>query len=168
MPATKSGRPATRNWTGVCAKVSQGNTPRFQRPIEVEVHGLAGKPLTLIARDELGHVAHVDSAMPLVPAEKQPLTTERLREQLGRLGGTPFRLGGLKNRLAGNLLLPVSELNRLRRQFVRELENPARPTQAVDASSAECGVRSAECRWRRHPVRSDLTAIRIPHSAFRN
>ena len=35
--------------------------------------------------------------MPLAKAEKQPLTTERLREQLGRLGGTPFKLGELKN-----------------------------------------------------------------------
>ena len=26
----------------------EGDTPRFQRPIEIEVHGLAGKPLTLM------------------------------------------------------------------------------------------------------------------------
>jgi U32 family peptidase len=55
-------------------------------------------------------------------AGKQPLTTERLREQLGRLGGTPFKLGDLKNHLAGDVLLPVSELNRLRREIVGELE----------------------------------------------
>jgi len=35
-----------------------------------------------------------------------------LRDQLGRLGGTPFKLGGLKNFLSGEVLLPVSELNR--------------------------------------------------------
>jgi len=60
--------------------------------------------------------------MPLAKAEKQPLTTERLREQLGRLGGTPFKLGELKNDLSGDVLLPVSELNRLRRELVGELE----------------------------------------------
>ena len=60
--------------------------------------------------------------MPLVKAEKQPLTTERLREQLGRLGGTPFKLGELKNHLSGDVLLPVSELNRLRREVAGELE----------------------------------------------
>jgi putative protease len=101
----------------------EGDTPRFQRPILMEVHGLAGKPLTLIARDQLGHVVQLDSAMPLAQAEKQPLTTARLREQLGRLGGTPFKLGELKNSLAGDVLLPVSELNRLRREAVRELES---------------------------------------------
>jgi putative protease len=99
-----------------------GDAPKFQRPIEIEIHGVAGKPLTLIARDEFGNVAKVESAMPLTKAEKQPLADERLREQLGRLGGTPFKLGGLKNFLAGEILLPVSELNRLRREIVSELE----------------------------------------------
>ena len=99
-----------------------GDAPKFQRPVEIEVHGCAGKPLTLVARDEFGNVAKVESAMPLAKAEKQPLTEEKLREQLGRLGGTPFRLGELKNFLAGEVLLPVSELNRLRRKIVDELE----------------------------------------------
>jgi len=103
-------------------KTFEGDAPRFQRPIEMEVHGLVGKPLTLIARDEQGHIARVDSAIPLAKPEKQPLSTERLREQLGRLGGTPFKLGELKNFLTGEVLLPLSELNRLRREVVTSLE----------------------------------------------
>jgi putative protease len=99
-----------------------GDKPKFQRPVEIEVHGCAGKPLTLIARDEFGNVAKVESAMPLAKAKRLPLTEEKLREQLGRLGGTPFRLGALENFLAGEVLLPVSELNRLRREVVVELE----------------------------------------------
>jgi putative protease len=100
----------------------EGEAPRFQRPISMEAHGLAGKPLTLIARDEEGHVVRLESAMPLAAAEKQPLGTERLRDQLGRLGGTPFRLGELRNLIAGEVMLPVSELNRLRREAVSDLE----------------------------------------------
>src|SRR5882672_563445 len=100
----------------------EGDAIRFQRPIEVEVHGLVGKPLTLIVRDEAGNVAKVESAMPLAKAEKIPLTEEKLRDQLGRLGGTPFKLGELKNFLSGEVLLPVSELNRLRREAVLQLE----------------------------------------------
>jgi putative protease len=100
----------------------EGEVPKFQRPIEIEVHGVPGKPLTLIAHDEFGNVAKVESSMPLAKADKQPLTTERLCKQLGRLGGTPFRLGELKNNLSGEVLLPVSELNRLRREFAAELE----------------------------------------------
>jgi putative protease len=100
-----------------------GDKPKFQRPIEIEVHGSAGKPLTLIARDEFGNIAKRESEMPLAKAERIPLTEDKLREQLGRLGGTPFKLGELKNFLAGDVLLPVSELNRLRRETVVELEN---------------------------------------------
>ena len=99
-----------------------GDAPRFQRPVNMEIHGFAGRPLTLIARDESGNVAKAESTMTLAKAEKVPLTAEKLREQLGRLGGTPFKLGELKNFLAGEVMLPVSELNRLRREFVGELE----------------------------------------------
>src|SRR4029079_9469519 len=49
-------------------------------------------------------------------------TTERLREQLGRLGGSPFTLRALTSRLEGDLILPVSELNRMRREIVAKLE----------------------------------------------
>jgi putative protease len=99
-----------------------GDQPHFQRPIDLEVHGQADVPMTVIARDEIGHVVEVQSAMPMAAAEKQPLSEEKLRAQLGRLGGTPFVLGELKNLLAGQLMLPVSELNRLRREFVAQLE----------------------------------------------
>jgi putative protease len=103
------------------ARTFEGDAPHFQRPIAVSVHGVLGKPLTLIAKDELGHIAKAQSAMPLVTAQKQPLTTLRLRDQLGRLGGTPFKLDPLDNQLEGELLIPVSELNRLRREIVDEL-----------------------------------------------
>ena len=100
----------------------EGDKIRFQRPITLEVHGYAGSALTLIARDEDGHVVEARSAMPLVAAEKQSLDATRLRDQLGRLGGTPFRLGELRVAIEGAVILPLSELNRLRREIVTALE----------------------------------------------
>jgi putative protease len=100
----------------------EGDQLRFQRAISLEVHGRAGTPLTLIASDGAGHVVKVESSVPLAAAEKQPLSAGRLREQLGRLGGTPFRLGELRSLLEGDVILPVSELNRLRRDAAAELE----------------------------------------------
>lgn len=100
----------------------EGDTPRFQRAIHLDVHGAADEPITLIARDETGHVVEATSLIPLARAEKQPLTPERLQEHFGRLGGTPFKLGTLKNALRGDVILPVSELNRLRREIVSQLE----------------------------------------------
>jgi putative protease len=100
----------------------EGDQIRFRRELSLEVHGHAGVSLTLIARDSEGHVAQVDSSVPLAKAEKQPLTTERLTDQLGRLGGTPFKLGSLENFLEGEVILPVSELNELRRRAAAEVE----------------------------------------------
>ena len=123
----------------------EGDAPKFHRPLVMEVHGQVGKPFTLIARDGAGHIAQAESSMPLAQAEKQPLTTERLREQLGRLGGTPFKLGELKNFLAGEVLLPVSELNRLRREVAAELERQrAQPKRWELAGKAESRKQKAE------------------------
>ena len=95
---------------------------QYQRPIQVEVHGEVGLPLVAIGRDQLGHIARVESAIPLVEAHTQPLTSERLEAQFSRLGNTPFYLASLTNHLPASTLLPVSELNRLRREMVAQLE----------------------------------------------
>jgi putative protease len=102
-----------------------GEKIRFTRPITLEIHGHAGGLLTLLARDQAGHVARVESGIALAAAEQQPLSPGRLREQLGRLGGTPFTLGGLDSHLEGEVILPVSELNRMRREAAAELERQA-------------------------------------------
>ncbi len=134
-----------------------GDTPRFQRPVAMEVHGLAGQPLTLIARDELGHVVRVDSARSLNHTQEQSLTLERLRQQLGRLGGTPFKLGELNDFLPDGVGLPVSELNHVRREAVRELESlRARPKRWQLHASA-VGYPASESR----PVRQ--AALGAPH-----
>ncbi|BAY12480.1 U32 family peptidase [Calothrix sp. NIES-2098] len=99
-----------------------GENPQFQRPIHLEIYGEIDRLLTAIARDEQGHVVQVDSTIPLVEAHTKPLTTERLQEQFGRLGNTPFCLGRITNHLSGAVMIPVSELNRMRREIVAQLE----------------------------------------------
>ncbi|MEO0458035.1 MAG: U32 family peptidase [Cyanobacteria bacterium P01_A01_bin.114] len=98
-----------------------GKHPNFQRPITLEIHGSEGKPLVAIATDAKGHITKAASDMPLVAAHSKPLTTERLKKQFSRLGHTPFCLGQLVNQLDGDVMLPVSELNRLRRILVETL-----------------------------------------------
>jgi U32 family peptidase len=126
-----------------------GDTPQFQRPINIEVHGEVGQNLVAITRDEIGHVVEVKSSMPLVEAHTKPLTLERLQEQFSRLGNTPFCLGNLSNHLNGNVMLPVSELNRIRREIVAQLEE----------------LRSQPKRWQINPNASlsDLLPSSSPH-----
>jgi putative protease len=100
----------------------EGEKPQFQRPIEIDVWGEAGIPLRLVVRDGQGHEIVVQSQIPLELAHHKPLTVEKLTTQLGRLGNTPFHLGSLSCYLVGDVMLPVSELNRLRRESIELLE----------------------------------------------
>jgi len=93
-----------------------GEIPLARRPIDLVVRGAADRPLTI----ECGAV-RVHSQMALQTAFKRPLTETALRDQLGRLGDTPFVLGELRNELVGQVILPVSELNRLRRELIAKL-----------------------------------------------
>jgi putative protease len=62
---------------------------------------------------------------PLQVAMKRPLTEEYLRQQLGRMGTTPFELRGLEVHL-GQVMVPVSLLNDLRRRLCEDLDNVRR------------------------------------------
>jgi putative protease len=90
-------------------------------PLDVRVFGGAGAPLKAIFRAAEDEVA-VASELPLAPATKRALDPAQLREQLGRLGDTPFALAAVDAQaLAPSLFIPVSELNHLRQRAVDEL-----------------------------------------------
>ncbi len=120
----------------------EGEKIRHTRAINAEVHGHAGAPLTLLLDDGAGHQVRVDSEINLEPAQKRPLTPDSLRDQLGRLGGTPFHLGELVSKLEGEVMLPMSELNRVRRDAAARLDElraaPRRWTLLEDAPN--CAV----------------------------
>jgi U32 family peptidase len=89
--------------------------------LRIIAQGEIDQPLKLIATDLQGHEVQVTSAMVLSIAQNKPLTAVKLQEQLGRLGGTPFHLDELTWELAAQTMLPVSELNRLRREIVTQM-----------------------------------------------
>ncbi|MEO5917454.1 MAG: U32 family peptidase [Luteolibacter sp.] len=100
------------------------------RPVEKKsalhfvVTGKPGEPITVAAVYDRRTFSE-SSPMPLVEAEKHPLGTEKLAEQLGRLGDSSFELGSLDNQLQGNCHIAVSALNQLRRALVKQLEDAA-------------------------------------------
>ncbi|MEI6084833.1 MAG: DUF3656 domain-containing protein [Verrucomicrobiota bacterium] len=93
-----------------------GEIPKPKRSIDMLVTGAADQSLTVEANG-----VRVHSTVKLQIAYKRPMNTPLLRDQLGRLGETDFVLGELTNKLTGHLILPVSELNRLRRELVEKL-----------------------------------------------
>ncbi|MDD2711223.1 MAG: U32 family peptidase [Verrucomicrobiae bacterium] len=115
---------------GELRKTFAKDPPPLRQPVAFRVTGREGEFLRVEA--EAGaHRIEMQSIMPLAAAERQPLTSPRLREQFGRLGGSRWRLETLKNELDGKVILPVSELNRLRRDLVERLEKMWREDEAA-------------------------------------
>lgn len=102
-------------------------------PVKVKAIAALGQPLKTRWTDlRTGAAVQVDSEVPLERALKRPMDEALLREQFGRLGGTLFELSGLDAVLTDDLIVPVKELNRIRREAVERLaaarEEPPRYT----------------------------------------
>lgn len=95
---------------------------RYKKPLKITVRGVSGSPLIARFEDEIGNVVEVKSETALAESVSQPLNIQTLSSQLGRLGSTQFYLREIQISLDGNLMIPVSELNRMRREAVEKLE----------------------------------------------
>jgi putative protease len=103
------------------AELADAEPPADAAPLDVRCFGQPGSPLKLVVAAG-GESVTVRSDTTLAPATARALDVPALRKQLGRLGGTPFRLRRLETEgLAEGCFLPVSELNRLRQEAVAEL-----------------------------------------------
>jgi putative protease len=89
-------------------------------PVQARVTGTLGGAVTLTLSDG-DRNSHATWPGPLEAARKQPTSADDIREQLSRLGDTPFALDSLATDLPANVLLPRSVLNDLRRQASQEL-----------------------------------------------
>jgi putative protease len=89
-------------------------------PLRVELRAHVGEKLSIRFSDGFSETL-VEWEKPLERAQKFPFTEELAREQLGRLGDTPFELTELKTDLLGEPMVPKSVLNDLRRQATATL-----------------------------------------------
>ncbi len=98
-------------------------TDPVARPVPISFHvtGRIGSALLVSVRDDEGREITVEWSGPLSAARQHPLTIDLLREQLGRLGDTPFALAGVTMDAPDAVMAPKSVLNDLRRQAVARL-----------------------------------------------
>jgi len=144
-------------------------------PVSVCVEARIGGPLLVAVTDDAGNRAEVSWPGPLAEATRRPLTEQLVREQLGRLGDTPFELAEV--RIIGQgaapvssapVLAPKSVLNDLRRQAVRQLmaarQDNARHAVAdpgaLDAIRREIAERCADDARREAPPPSLCVLVR--------
>ncbi len=82
-----------------------------------------GLPLTLIVDDGAGHVVRAEGTVLPQVAVNRPLTEERLLEQISKTGSTPFLFTELAVDMDDGFVVPVSEINEIRRQALDTLYN---------------------------------------------
>jgi len=91
-------------------------------PVHAVVKAAVGRPLTIILEDADGFKSQAETSFIAETAIKHPLGEGRLREQMERLGDTPFVLESLAVEINGEVMVPVSEINDARRRAAAELE----------------------------------------------
>ena len=104
----------------------------LRETLDITVTGNAGLAMNL----SCGKVT-VSSDDVLEVAESRPFTQEFLEKQLGRLGGTEWKLGVVTNQLEGDVMMPVSAVNRLRRALVEAMDHPEKEAAPRPASTTE-------------------------------
>jgi len=100
--------------------------------LNITVSGEVGHPMELCCQGVC-----VQSTEKLEQAQSRPFTQEFLEKQLGRLGGTAWKLGEVTNALKGDVMMPVSAVNRLRRALVEKLDERGERADLADANRAE-------------------------------
>ena len=95
--------------------------PLHSRPLKMSFVGRVGEVPTLTLTDEGGRSVTVTGESVIGEARNRALDAATLREQLGKLGGTPYHLDGLTCELEGAGFLPISALNALRREATAKL-----------------------------------------------
>ena len=89
---------------------------RNAKPFDVTISGKAGEPLVMQA----GEIT-VSSLIPLETALKAPLTAEKLRAQLEKTADSGLALRDITLMIEGDVILPISEINRMRRELLQKL-----------------------------------------------
>ena len=120
--------PGQRIWKTDDPELSARLRRSFEGPpvrlvdLDLTVHAESGLPLEVSAITANGHRVSVMTESPLAPARSQPADVDLLRDQLGRLGGTIYRLRNLAASVVGDPMVPKSLLNQVRRDLVAQLD----------------------------------------------
>ena len=122
MFGTRTKEDVTNATPAVLARLHGLTREEYPRvPVVFSLEIAAGKPVSLSVRDEEGYEARAVSEGFPEPARTRPLDEERCLAQLQKTGGTPFFLREAHCHLEPGLSIPISLLNRLRREVLENL-----------------------------------------------
>jgi putative protease len=90
--------------------------------VDISVTVRVGQPLEINIQDTDGFRGKAVTTFIAEPAIKRPLTSEVIAKQVERLGSTIFQMNTLECNIIGEVMVPISEINDVRRRAIEELE----------------------------------------------
>lgn len=99
-------------------------------PLALSARVCRDEPISLTVSDG-GRTATVTGEIPM-QAINAPLSRDAVARNLSKLGGTPYEVGSLTLELDEGLMLPISQLNELRRRALAALETVGTAVEPVN------------------------------------
>ncbi len=90
-------------------------------PVFFSARAAVGKPLQITVTDPEGFIGEAVSGVAGEKAQKRPLDKAFMAKQLDRLGNTPYELGEVSCDIEGEVMVPVREINEVRRRAIERL-----------------------------------------------
>ncbi len=94
---------------------------RLRIPVDMTITMNEGSPITIKVMDGKHHVVEVVGEKLVEKAMNVALSEERIIEQLGKIGDTPYLLGQSTIISSNDVTVPIKEINRVRREALEAL-----------------------------------------------
>lgn len=95
-------------------------TGRLKLPVTVTGSFVAGMPATVVL--QAGGLSVTAQGDPVQRAQKQPVTEENIKKQLGKMGDSAFIPEEMMLEVGTDIFYPLKQMNELRREAVAKLE----------------------------------------------
>ncbi len=131
-------------------------------PLSCHVKATMDEPLFVEYRDEQGNIGKGQTSFLAEAARKNPLTKERIFAQVNRLGTSPFEITSVDMELEDGIMVPISEINRARREAIEQLE-----AKRLEKRKRVIGVYTEQLIKRQKPEKSAqlMVAVDTPEKA---
>ena len=103
------------------ARTYEENNENKKIPIWAKLEVKLGEPLKLYIWDNEYNTIYKESENIVEEAINRPITEERIKENLGKLGNTPFYLESINIKLDSNVAIAISAINKIRRDAIESL-----------------------------------------------
>lgn len=87
--------------------------------INIEVKAFKNKPLSITFKHNNYRVKKQGNT--IKQSITSPLSKDQIKEKLGKLGNTPFKLDNIKIEMDNDIFIPIKELNEIRRALIDEI-----------------------------------------------